>query len=49
MVVLVFVGVGAGVMALMGQEPYWSVFTGVGVVFALSMRRRSRDAKRPAA
>jgi hypothetical protein len=43
---VLYVGVACGVMALLGQEPAWGVFSGIALVTVLGMRRRSR---RPAA
>ena len=40
---VLYTGVACGVMALLGQEPAWGVFSGMALVTVLGMRRRSRQ------
>jgi hypothetical protein len=35
-----FVGIGGGVMALLGQRPAWGVFSALALVTVLGMRKR---------
>ena len=44
LVFVLFVGLGGGIMALLGERPAWPVFAALGLVTALGMLRRSRQA-----
>jgi hypothetical protein len=44
LVFALFVGLGGGTMALLGERPAWPVFAALGLVTALGMVRRSRQA-----
>jgi hypothetical protein len=49
LVYCLFVGLGGGTMALLGQPPLWPVFAGVGLVFVLGMRKRWERGQRQTA
>jgi len=40
LVYCLFVGISGGTMALLGERPLWPVFSGIGLVFVLGMRKR---------
>jgi len=44
LVLVLFVALGGGTMALLGERPAWPVFAALGVVTAWGMLRRSRQA-----
>lgn len=44
LIFVLYVGIACGVMALLGQEPAWGVFSGIALVTVLGMRKRWKQA-----